>query len=180
MSLFRRITGFSTPVCGLQWQPPAESLSIPKFEGVVAITGDENTAVIEFLEANVGNIVFIDCVIDACLATSRHYEVVEQENVDLHAITRGELSGRRFPLLNSSKLLRFLEVALLPTHPVNVSFGGTGVIQTSLQGFFDVSATAHGGPTIVFYLAERAASVELMLKVRPNKPRSTPDDSRRR
>lgn len=165
-SLFRRITGFSVPMFGLQWQPPPEPPEIPAFDGTIAITGDENASVIEFLEANVGNMVFVDCVIDACLATSRHYEVVAQQNLDLDSIAQGEISGKRFALLNPSKALRHLEIGLLPNHRVHTSFGGTGVIQIPLQGFFEVSATAHGGPAIVFYLTEHTASVELRLQVK--------------
>lgn len=167
-SFLTRITGISTPVVGLQWEPDEEAPRIPRFDGVIAITGEENDEILEFLDRNVGNIVYLNCVIDACLVTSRHYEIVESEQIDLDAIVRGEIAGKHLPLLNSSKALRYLEITLLPTRRVNASFGGTGVIQLPVQGFFEISMTVHGGPTIVFYLVEQNASVELRLKVKPN------------
>lgn len=167
-SFFSRITGFSTPVGGLQWTSPSEALNVPRFEGTIAITGEENDKILDFLEHNVGSIVFLNCQIDACLATSKQHEIVDREKIDLDAIARGEISQKRFVLLNPSGNICWLELLLLPTHRVNASFGGTGVILLALQGFFEVNVTHHGGPSKVFYLTEQPASVEMRLRVHPN------------
>lgn len=167
-SFLARITGFSTPVVGLQWEAPSKAPHIPSFDGIIAITGEENDEILDFLDRNEGNIVHLNCMLDASLATSRQQEIVEREQIDLDATTRGEISHKQFVLLNSSNKSRYLEIRLLPNRRINASSGGTGMILLPLRGFFEISTTVHGGPTIVFYLIEQNASVELRLQVKPN------------
>lgn len=165
-SFINRINGFSTPVGGVQWSHPQDSeISISKYEGIISITDEGNEGFLTFLEENKRCIVYIDATIYACLATQRQHETVECEQIDLDSVSRGKISDKLFPLLNSEKAIRYIKFALLPSHRTHPSFGGTGVIQIHIQGFFDVSAAAHGGPSIVFHLTEQPASVEMRLKV---------------
>ena len=163
-SLFRRITGISTPLGGIQWSSPSESpYDVPKFEGIIAITSSANDEFIRFAESNVGAIIYLDAVVDACVATQEQHDVIERERIEMEKIANAQINETTYPLLNSFGKIAFVRFSLLADHKLYPSFGGTGIIQIPMTGFFMIGASAHSGPSKMFHVSEHEAPLEARL-----------------
>jgi hypothetical protein len=161
---FSRITGFSTPFGGLSWSPPeSKHDDVPIFDGPILLTSDGNDAFISFLDKNSGKIIFLDSVFDASVAIQDQIAFVEVENLDLELLTSGNFDGISYLLQNNLGKLVYVAFHFAENHVLNVSHGGTGTIMVPVTGFFEVSPSLHGGPSVVFHLKEIEAQLEARL-----------------
>jgi len=161
---FSRITGFSTPFGGLSWSLPKSKYDdVPIFNGSILLTSNGNDGFISFLEENSGKIIFLDSVLDASVAIQEQFAFVEAENLDLELLTSGNLDGTTYLLQNNLGKLAYVVFHFVENHILNVSHGGTGTITVPVTGFFEVSPSLHGGPSIVFHLKEIEAQLDSRL-----------------
>ncbi len=162
----RRITGFSTPIGGISWSPSKTKYDdVPKYIGTILITSGNNDELVSFLEKNIGSIVILDSIIDASVSTKKQIAFVKRENIDLSPFTSGKFGNEIYPLLNTLGKLFYIKFHFAPNHVLNSSSGGTGVISVSMNGFFEISSTFHGGPSTLFHLKEVEAPLEARLEL---------------
>ena len=155
------ITGFSTPFGGLSWSFPKSKFDgVPIFKDVILLTSNGNDDFISFLEEHTGNIIFLDSVVDASVALLEQIEFVETEALDLELLTCGNFDGINYLLQNNLGKLAYVVFHFAENHVLNVSHGGTGTITVAVKGFFEVSPSLHGGPSVVFHLKEINAPLE--------------------
>ena len=157
---FARLTGISTPLGGLSWSRRPPTQTVRTFQGTVQLTSAGNKPFISFLKSNCGRIVFLRAHLDACVATEENYAIIEAESLDIDRIASGSFSGIALPLPNSEGQLLYATFYFLDDHPLRSSAGGTGVVIVEITGFFEVSRTAHGGPSQIFHLREFDAPLE--------------------
>lgn len=161
----RRITGFSTPLGGLSWSPSKDGHDIvPTFAGEIFLTSEGNDEFISFLDKNTKRIVFLNAIIDASVTIQSQVDFVKSENIDLDYLASGKFSREVYFLQKNLGKLAYVAFYFLENHVLNSSFGGTGIIQVSINGFFEVSPSFHGGPSTVFYLKEIEASLEKTIR----------------
>jgi hypothetical protein len=154
----RQITGISTPFLGLSWLPPKENSSkIAIFNGSINLTSIDNEAIISFLESNNRKIVFIDTDIDASVGSKEQFDIQQMGEINLLS---SEINGKAFNIPNKSRGLITVTFYFCDGHVLNNSHGGTGLNIVDVNGFFEVSRTAHGGPTTAFHLKEISATLE--------------------
>jgi hypothetical protein len=164
-ALLGRITGVSTPFGGLQWdRASTDAVSIARFDGTFCITMSANDAFIGFLESNDSKVVFLNAYLDASVALEEQWDRVEQERIDLDLISSGRFSGISLPLPNRADALTSAVFHFLDGHVLTPSSGGTGTLMVNITGFFEVSRTFHGGPSMTFHLKEIEASLTLKAK----------------
>jgi len=162
--IFRRITGISTPLGGISWNPSAPKAStVPTFLGPICITYPANQEFISFLRINDGRIVFLNTYLDASVSAQEHFETAEKGGIDLDLITSCAFSGVPLPLPNGEGSLVTLTFYFCSTHVLKYSSGGTGIVTVGINGFFEISRTFHGGPTLAFHLKEVDAPLELKI-----------------
>jgi hypothetical protein len=160
----RRITGFSTPIGGISWSPSKTKYDdIPKYNGLILITSGSNDDLISFLEKNSGRIVILDAIIDASVSTLEEIEFVKKNDIDLAPFTSG--GNGTYPLRNTLEGLFYIKFHLAPNHVLNYSAGGTGIVTVSMNGFFELSSTFHGGPSTMFHLKEIEVPLEARLEL---------------
>ena len=75
-------------------------------------------------------------------------------------LTSGNFDGKNYLLRNNLGKLAYVVFHFAENHVLNVSHGGTGTITVALKGFFEVSPSFHGGPSVVFHLKEINAPLE--------------------
>ena len=156
-----RITGVSTPLGGISWSPTASSeKTVQTFSEEIFITSCGNREFISFLEANDGRIVFLKTHLDASVATREQHELVEKEAVDIDRIASCSFDGMPLPLPNEDGNLVSVAFNFSEHHVLNYSAGGTGVVMVGITGFFEISRTFHGGPSMIFHLREFDAPLE--------------------
>ncbi|MEN6621562.1 MAG: hypothetical protein ABFD50_08455 [Smithella sp.] len=164
--ILRRITGVSTPLGGISWNPsPAKITTVPTFHEPIYITYPENNGLFSFLETNDGKIVFLDTHLDASVAIAEQFEIVEKENLDIGLISSGTFSGVPLPLPNQDGNLVTISFYFRDGHVLKCSAGGTGLVTVDINGFFEVSRTLHGGPTTAFHLKEQDAPLEARIEL---------------
>lgn len=158
----RRITGLSTPFGGISWDlSGSKTNEIPIFDEQIYVTYSGNEPFISFLDANEGRIVFLKSVLDASVATTKQFEMVEKEGLNLDRISSGRFGGIPLPLPNAKKKLVSVAFHFSDRHVLTYSAGGTGMVTVGITGFFEVSRTFHGGPSTVFHLREIDAPLQL-------------------
>jgi len=158
---FSRITGFSTPLGGLSWRYSKSKFEdVPIFKDLILLTSNGNDDFISFLEEHSENIIFLDSVVDASVALREQIEFVNEENLDLDLLTSGNFDGICYLLQNNLGRLAYVVFHFVENHVLNVSHGGTGTITVAVRGFFEVSPSFHGGPSVVFHLKEINAPLE--------------------
>jgi hypothetical protein len=162
--LVGRITGISTPLGGLSWDPRADASGLDSFHGRVSITSQADEGFVTFLEQNSDRLAFVDIVIDACVATSEQEACVEQESLDLDRLCTGRISGMHLPVPNGVPGTQSVKFNLIGDRLLNPSAGGTGCLFLGVTGFFEISTTHHGGPSRTFHLREVDAPIELRAK----------------
>ena len=158
--LLSRITGVSTPLGGISWDPGSPSHTVHTFSDVICITSAGNDEFISFLKSNSGSIVFLKTHIDACVATEENHQVVEREGLDIDSIASASFSGVSLPLPNDAGELISVVFHFSEGHPLHCSSGGTGVLMVGVTGFFEISQTSHGGPSTVFLVQDFDAPLE--------------------
>jgi hypothetical protein len=164
--IFRRITGFSTPLGGISWNPSATTVSkVPTLRETIHVTWPENDKIISFLENNDHRIIFLDTDIDASVSFKEQFEIVEKNRIDLHRIASGAFNGMPLPLPNRKRDLVAVTFYFNDDHVLRCSAGGTGIITVRITGFFEVSRTFHGGPSTDFHLKEIKASLEAKVDI---------------
>lgn len=120
-----------------------------------------NDVFIGFLESNDGNIVFMNAYLDASVALEAQWARVEQDRIDLDLISAGRFSGVPLPLPNRANSLTSVVFHFRDGHVLTPSNGGTGTLMVNITGFFEVSTTFHGGPSISCHMKEVDASLPL-------------------
>jgi hypothetical protein len=140
-----------------------DSYDVPQFNGVIEITASGNDDFLKFVESQVGAIIYLDAIVDACVATQEQHEVIKREGIDMSRVVKAQIGETTYPLLSSRKEIAFIRFSLLPNRNLYPSFGGTGTIQIPITGFFMISASAHGGPSRIFHLSEQDAPLEARL-----------------
>jgi hypothetical protein len=163
VEILRRITGVSTPLGGISWAE--QKPRIPKFEGVVNLTWNENRPFLDFLSANAGKTVGLNVEIDASISVPSQEDFLNESPDAFARIHDCELSGVAIPLPNDTGMCVWLTFNLLNARRLMPSHGGTGIFQMSLKGIFEVVRTAHGGPSSHFHITEEEADVEFRLAV---------------
>jgi hypothetical protein len=162
--LLKRLTGISTPFLGLSWDLRPDGSGLDSFRGTVCITSLADDGFVPFLEHASGRLVFLDIVLDACVATSEQCSCVDEEALDLDRVSAGQISGMHLPLPNGVPGTQGVKFTLLGARQLNYSAGGTGCVFLELSGFFEISTTHHGGPSRTFHLRELDAPLELRAK----------------
>ncbi len=164
--IFRRITGVSTPLGGISWNPSETRVAkVSTFREPIYITYPNNHSIISFLEANDRKIVFLDTHIDASVSIKEQWELAERKGLNLELIASGEFSGMPLPLPNKENSLVTLTFHFSDDHVLKYSTGGTGIVTVDINGFYEVSRTFHGGPTTAFHLKEVKASLEAKIDI---------------
>lgn len=158
---WKRITGISTPVGGLSWEPKSNEAPIESFVGTVCITLAENDAFIRFLERNTGKIAFVDAWLDSSVAIEEQWRRAEEEGLDLDEFSSGRLSGATLPLPSRGQDIVGAKFHLLGDRLLHLSTGGTGTLRCQVTGFFHVSTALHSGPSRTFHLREVEAPIDL-------------------
>lgn len=160
--ILSRITGFSTPIGGISWnQSGSKTNEIPIFDEQIYVTYAGNETFISFLDGNESRIVFLKATLDASVATTKQFEMVEEEGLDLDRISSGRFSGIPLPLPNEKKKLVSVVFNFSDRHVLTHSAGGTGMVTVGITGFFEVARTFHSGPSTVFHLTEIDAPLEI-------------------
>ena len=160
--LLSRITGISTPLGGVQWEPRSnDPPTIARFDDTFCITMSNNDGFIDFLERNDGKVVFMNAFMDASVATEEQWKRVEEEHIELDLISSGRFSGVPLPLPNRADSLTSAVFHFRDGHVLTPSSGGTGTLMVNINGFFEVSRTFHGGPSTSFHLKEIEAPLTL-------------------
>lgn len=163
MSKFRRITGFSTPFVGVSWAPSETNAPvIVSFCDTICLTSPDNEEFVSFLESNAQKIVFMNAWIDASVATERQFKIFERElaSIDLNAI-----NGVPLPLPRNDGCNVLLAFYFIDDRALKSSHGGTGVNMLFVSGFFEISQTIHGGPTLAYHLKEINAPLETRIRM---------------
>jgi hypothetical protein len=141
------------------------------FDETVCVTSGDNEAFVSFLQENLGRIVFLRSHLDASVSVEEQFKRVEEEGLDLDQIAAGRFSGMPLPLRSSRGGLFAVTFHFRDDHVLTSSAGGTGVLMVEIVGFFEVSATYHGGPTTAYHLKEMEAPFESKVDLL-NRPRA--------
>lgn len=159
--ILNRINGFSTPLGGVSWnlQEPRNS-SIPIFREPIFITSMKNQKFISFLEDNDCKIVFLNSFIDASISVREQYDLVEKEGIDVGLISSCKFNRVPLSLPNINGNIITITFYFSDDHILNFSAGGTGIVTVGIIGFFEVTRTFHGGPTMAFHLKEIKSTLE--------------------
>lgn len=163
LDLLRGIRGISTPLGGISWAGSAAS-QVPKFDDAICLTWDNNNKFFDFLKKNDGKIVGLNVSLDVSVSVERQSEFVRASADAFKKIYNCEVSGVVVPLPNT-EMLANLTFYLLGSRSLRPSHGGTGIFTMPLKGLFEVSRTAHGGPSVHFHLTEIDAPVEFRVAV---------------
>ncbi len=158
--LLARIRGVSTPLGGISWAPEPSEKMVRSFTDVICVTSPGNERFIGFLRSNDGRIAFLTTHIDACVATEENYRIVDREQLDIDRIAAGDFSGMLLPLPNDAGELVAVTFYFSDRHQLLSSAGGTGVVTVRIVGFFEISSTLHGGPSVQYHLRELDASMD--------------------
>lgn len=163
LDIVRRVRAISTPLGGISWAGSTAS-QVPKFEDAICLTWDNNDEFFEFLMKSDGKVVGLSARLDASVSVERQNKFVEASSEAFKKIHNCEVSGVVVPLPNT-KMLAYLTFYLLGSRRLRPSHGGTGIFMMPLKGLFEVSRTAHGGPSVHFHLTELEAPLEFRVSV---------------
>jgi hypothetical protein len=153
-----RITGISTPFGGVSWKSSGKIIQdVTRFDGCIYLTSKCNKDFLQFLDDNDRKIVFVDVCIDASVSIQEQMEIAEKEALNFQAAC---ISGSMFTIPNKENRLVSMVFYLKEDHILNHSHGGTGVDTISLNGYFEISCSLYGGPSMVYYLKEIDAPFE--------------------
>lgn len=144
------------------------------FNRRISLTDADDDGFIGFLDRNHARVVFLNAVLDACVATGRQHlwmEALIASGLDVDRLWAGQLDGLVLPLDVGDPPHVTVTFNLLPGHTLLASAGGTGVLTMDLRGFFEVTQTFHSGPTTAFHLREVAAPMETLAERLRDSPR---------
>lgn len=150
------VTFFFSPQ--IQSKPDAPEVERQKqpvvYEEGISITYPDNGEFAAFLEGNLDETIFLRTYIDMSLSSEESQEIESMfgiENFEADSSLVLPLEGKGYG--------NQLQLHLLNGRELNLSSGGSGVVQFELTGYFRVSRTFHGGPTTIYHLSEIPAMV---------------------
>jgi hypothetical protein len=160
----KRVTGISTPLGGVSWDS-STALSIPKFTQPIYLTGGDNGHFVTFLKANDRRLIALNLSLDASIGTEQQHEYVAGKKTVFEQIHSCKLHDLAIPLPCRDHHIVYLKLHFCDPHHQVYSSGGTGVFVLPVRGVFEVVATHHGGPSIIFHLKEVVAPIDVQVSV---------------
>jgi len=155
-------------------EPESPKAEIQRWEEGISVTYPDNGEFSNFLMGNRGKTIFLSPVIDMSQSTEESSEIADligymegvhhQQSDDVGGIDLfQEDSSLSIPLdgLATGEFLRF---KLLGSRTLSISYGGTGVVQFPINGYFKVAVLAYSGSRVVFELTEIPVSMASRIK----------------
>lgn len=146
-------------------------IEIPRWEQGIHVTYPDNGELSSFLMDNRGKTVYLSPVIDMSLSSEESFKIadligymegIRSENYEyFDGIERFiEDSSLSLPL-DGLRTAEFLKFRLLDNRKLSVSYGGTGIVQFPINGYFKVAVLGSAGPRVVYELTELPVSMTL-------------------
>ncbi len=151
-----------------------ENHDIPRWETTIGVTYPDDGEFSEFLLKNSGKTVYLSSRIGMSLSSEESYQIADligyMEGVDLEE--NGAESGIDLFREDSSLTIpldglvtgEFLKFKLLNDRLLPVSYGGTGVVQFPINGYFKVAVLAYSGPRVIYELTEIPVNMNITVK----------------
>ncbi|KJZ05222.1 hypothetical protein [Pseudoalteromonas piscicida] len=148
---------------------------IAKWEEGIPVTYPDQGEFIEFLKSNVGKKIYLSSYLGMSLSSEESYQIASligymEDALDIIE-PNGDLASDGIDLfqedsslsipLDGIKTGAFLRLNLLNNRVLPVSYGGTGVVQFPVDGYFKVALLAYSGPRVVFELTELPVSMTI-------------------
>lgn len=153
------------------FDPKPPKAEISRWEKGISVTYPDNGEFSEFLMENRGKTVYLSPVIDMSLSSEESYQIADLIGY-MEGVTYEQpdsASGIDLFEDNSSLSIpldglttgEFLRLKLLGSRTLSISYGGTGVVQFPIDGFFKVAVLAYSGPRVVYELTELPISMTI-------------------
>ncbi|ADH86854.1 hypothetical protein [Desulfurivibrio alkaliphilus] len=138
-------------VVGHYLQDP-DTPDIPEYRNNISITYPDDGKFVEFLESNLGRTVKIASYIEMSLSNELSYEIENSFGIESFR----EDPSIVIPIdgLDSGFYLQFDFI-----RPPHASYGGTGIVQFSIDGYFSITRTYHSGPSMIYHLTQVPVSI---------------------
>ncbi len=141
-----------------QWA--AKRLSRSKYKGAVHIWTVGNNDFQSFLNKSSRKVVYLDLLLDFSIGTESNHQAWSSCAIDFIAACNVQnLDSSRIPIVSESEHGGFVArdaFVLVVKEPGRLapSFGGTGLVQVFVHGYFEVEVRAYSGPSIEYTLRE--------------------------
>jgi len=127
----------------------------PTYTQPVGITNSRGAELVTFLDAHLGEVVFIHTYLDLSVSMAAQSEMEDR----FQMLAFLEDSSRSLPLADDGST--WLQIEFIDGRSPPTSHGGTGIVMVEFVGYFRVTQSARSGPSVVYHLREIPQVVSL-------------------